>query len=126
MRAALCCLLAPFVLFATPASAEWVKVAETDSMIVYIDPEIIRKDRHLRWVWELQNYKQTRNDGLMSRRVLDEFDCREEKVRFLSMFNHSEAMGAGPALQLGNDPFITTIVARSSAEEIIFNLVCAY
>lgn len=123
MRAVLCFLC---VLLATPASAEWVKVSETDIVVVYIDPATIRKDRHLRWVWEVQDFKQTRSDGLMSRRVLDEFDCREEQVRFLAMFNHTEPMGTGPALPLGNDPFISTDVSRSTPAEIIFNIVCAY
>lgn len=123
MRAALCFM---FALFATPASAEWVKVAETDTMVVYIDAATIRKDRHLRWVWEVQDYKQKRDDGLLSRRLLDEFDCREEQFRILSMFNHSEPMANGPALQLGNDPYISTDILRSTPAELIYNIVCAY
>jgi hypothetical protein len=62
----------------------------------------------------------------MSRRVLDEFDCREERVRILSMFNHSEPMARGPALHLCNDPFITMGVSRSTPAELIYNIVCAY
>lgn len=62
----------------------------------------------------------------MSRRVLDEFDCREEQVRILSMFNHAEPMAKGPASLLSNDPFISTVIQRSTPAAVIFNIVCAY
>ena len=67
MRAVLCFLSA---LLAAPAAAELVKVAETGTMVVYIDDATIRKDRQLRWVWGVLDYLQRRDDGLMSRRVL--------------------------------------------------------
>jgi hypothetical protein len=105
-------------------SAEWVKVGETDIMIVYINATTIRKDRNLRGIWE-QDYKQRRNDGLMSRRVLDEFHCREEQVGILSLFNHSEPMARRPAPQLGDDSYISTNVPRSTPAELIYNIVCA-
>jgi hypothetical protein len=123
MRAALCFL---FALVAAPAWAEWVKVGETDIAVYYIDSTTVRRDRHLRWVWEVQDFKQRRENGLMSRRVLDEFDCREEEVRILSMFNHAEPMATGPASLLSNDPFISTAIQRSTPAEVIYNIVCAY
>lgn len=123
MRVVLCFL---FALVAAPASAEWVRVGETDEAVFYIESTTIRKDRHLRWVWEVQDFKQMREDGLMSRRVLDEFDCREEEVRILSMFNHAEPMAKGKASLLSNDPFISIAIQRSTPAEVIFNIVCAY
>jgi hypothetical protein len=74
----------------------------------------------------VQDFKQRRENGLMSRRVLDEFDCREEEVRILSMFNHAEPMATGPASLLSNDPFISTAIQRSTPAEVIYNIVCAY
>jgi hypothetical protein len=123
MRVVLCFL---FALVAAPAWAEWLRVGETDEAVFYIESTTIRKDRHLRWVWEVQDFKQMREDGLMSRRVLDEFDCREEEVRILSMFNHAEPMAKGAASLLSNDPFISIVIQRSTPAEVIFNIVCAY
>lgn len=122
MRAALCCL---FALFAAPASAEWVKVSQAEDMVVYIDDATIRKDKHLRRVWAVLDYTQKRSDGLMSRRVLGEFDCTQEKLRILSMFNHSQPMARGPAKPVGNDPAILTDVAGSTPAEAILRIVCA-
>jgi hypothetical protein len=123
MRAVLCFLLA---LLAAPASAELVKVSETGAMVVYIDDATIRKDRQLRWVWGVLDYRQRRDDGLMSRRVLGEFDCTTEKLRILSMFNHSQPMARGPAKQVGNDPAILTDVADSTPAAAVLKIVCAH
>jgi hypothetical protein len=122
MRAVLCFLLA---LLAAPAWAELVKVSATEVMVVYIDEATIRKDKHLRWVWAVLDYRQRRDDGLMSRRVLGEFDCTAEKLRILSMFNHSQPMAGGPAKLVGNDPAILTDVADSAPAAAILKIVCA-
>lgn len=71
------------------------------------------------------DYRQKRDDGLMSRRVLGEFDCTKEKLRILSMFNHSRPMARGPARQVGNDPAILTDVAGSAPAAAILRIVCA-
>lgn len=121
MRATLCFLLA---LLAAPVSAEWLKVAQTEAMVVYIDDATIRKDKQLRWVWGVLDYRQKRDDGLMSRRVLGEFDCTTGKFRILSMFNHSRPMAGGPAKPVGADPAILTDVADSTPAAAVFGIVC--
>jgi hypothetical protein len=121
MRAVFCFLL---VLLAPPAWAELLKVAETGEMVVYIDDATIRKDKQLRRVWAVLDYRQQRGDGLMSRRVLGEFDCATGKFRILSMFNHSRPMAGGPAKQVGNDPAILTDVADSTPAAAIHKIVC--
>jgi hypothetical protein len=81
-----------------PAVAEWVEVAETDKVHVYLDPATIRKDGNLRKAWELQNLKQRDKSGYLSRRFLWEFDCKEERRRSLSFSIHSEPMAGGNVL----------------------------
>lgn len=114
-----------FALLAAPAWAEWVKVSENEVMVVYIDDATIRKDGRLRWVWSVQDYRQRREDGLMSRRVLGEFNCTTKKLRILSMFNHSQPMARGPERQLGNDPAILTDVADRTPAAAVLKIVCA-
>lgn len=123
MRAALCFL---FVMCSAPAWAALVKVEETGARMVYIDDATIRKDRHLRWVWVVLDYRQTRGDGLMSRRVLGEVDCTAEKWRILSLFNHFQPMARGPAQQVGNDPAIVSDVVDNTPAAAIFKIVCAF
>lgn len=95
MRTILCFLLA---LVATPAWAEWVKVSVSDTSIFYIDPASIRKDGNLRKVWRITDLKQRHKDGEMSIRGLDEYDCKEERLRFLALSSHSETMAGGETL----------------------------
>jgi hypothetical protein len=122
MRALLCFLLA---LPAAPAWAELLKVAETAAMVVHIDVATIRKDKQLRRVWAVLDYRQKRDDGLMSRRVLGEFDCTAHKLRILSMFNHLQPMARGPAKPVGNDPAILTDVEDSTPAGAVLKVVCA-
>ena len=71
------------------------------------------------------DYREKRFDGLMSRRVLGEFDCAKEKLRILSIFNHSLPMAQGPATPVGNDPSILTDVAGSVPAAAALKIVCA-
>lgn len=114
-----------FALLALPARAELVKVAEVEAMVVYIDDTTIRKDKRLRWVWAVLDYRHKRDDGLMSRRILAEFDCTTAKLRILSMFNHAEPMGRGIARPVGNDPAILTDVEDSTPAGAVLKIVCA-
>ena len=83
-------LIAWLILVATPAWAEWVKVSESDGLTGYVDPATIRKNGNLRRVWEIQDLKARGTKfGELSRRVLNEYDCKEERMRTLSATFHS-------------------------------------
>jgi hypothetical protein len=85
-------------LIAAPAWAEWVQVGETDGVIFLIDPATIRRDDDLSQVLELQDLRQTGKQGEMSRRILMEYKCNEERHRLLSLTMHSEPMAEGKVL----------------------------
>jgi hypothetical protein len=95
----LLCLLA---MVATPAWAAWVNVGENEEAIVYIDPVTIRKNGNYRKVWELYDIKKP-DGGVMSRRGLWEYDCKEARVRLLSNSAHSEPMAGGKVLHKDDD-----------------------
>jgi hypothetical protein len=118
----LLCLLA---LVAAPAWAEWVKVDETDEMTFYIDPAKIKKGGNLRRVWELQDLKQRDNDGEMSRRGLQEYDCEEERSRVLSMSTHSEAMTGGKVIMSGELNGKWKYIAPNTVSATVLSFVCA-
>lgn len=83
-------------LFATGSAwAEWVSLGESDSMTAHIDPDTLRTDGNLRKVWILINFKQRNTDGTMSVRSKQEFDCKNERYRFLAFSNYSEPMTGG-------------------------------
>lgn len=83
----------------TGAMVEWVKVGgDTDGTTSYIDPPTIRKDGNFRRLWALDDLKQRGKLGEMSRRVLNEYDGKEARIRFLSMNEHSGPMASGKTL----------------------------
>lgn len=122
MRLILTLLLA---LAAAPAWAEWVNLSETDTATHYIDPATIRKDGNLRRVWELQDLKQRHKDGEMSRRVLAEYDCKEERRRFLSISGHSEPMARGNVLDTDYSPGEWRYIPPNTPSESVLRFVCA-
>lgn len=105
--------------------AEWVKVSETEDEVVYIDPTTIRKDGNLRRVWELQDLKQRDKDGEMSRRAFIEYDCKEDRLRILSLSTHSKSMALGRVIfsESGTSPWDFVPPRTISAKRL--KIVCS-
>ena len=86
------------MLAAAPAWAEWVKVGRTDAAVHYVDPATVRKDGNLRRVWAMQDMVGASPEGVMSIRALQEYDCAQERFRYLSVATHSGPMARGEVL----------------------------
>lgn len=91
-------LLLALLLATSSAQAGWVLVVQNDDIDFYIDPETIRKDGNLVRVWEIQDLKQRDKGGRLSLRSRNEYDCVQERYRFLSISTHSEPMAGGKTL----------------------------
>jgi hypothetical protein len=88
-------LLVGLMMLAGSAWAEWVDFVEGKNIYVLIDPATIRRDDNMRKVWLLHNYKQRNKDGNLSDRVRNEYDCDQERYRFLTLSMHTETMAGG-------------------------------
>jgi hypothetical protein len=109
-----------------PAWAEWVKVTESDTIYRYIDPATIRKDGNLVRVWEITDLKTRHKDGELSRRSRMEYDCKQERAKYLSISEHSEAMASGTILnqpQIGLGQWFD--IPPGSVVEAVLKIVCA-
>ena len=122
MRIVLCFLLA---LVAAPTWAEWVKVAASDTSIIYIDPASIRKGGNFRKVWVIQDLNQRDKDGEMSRRSRTEFDCKEERSRPIAFSTHSESMAGGETLSSDDVTEAWSATPPGSVSARILKIVCA-
>ena len=91
-------LLVLAMLFAGSACAAWVKVSENEIGMYYIDPKTIRTEGNLRKSWGITDYKQRFTNGAISWRVRTEYDCKEERLRLLSLREHSERMASGTTI----------------------------
>ena len=114
------------MMLAGSAWAEWVMHSKTDTNTFYYDPATIRKDGHIRRVWELNDLRKRHKDGEMSRRSRAEFDCKQERMRYLGMSLHTEPMAGGEVMSFAD-------VAEKDWREVppntpietILNIVCA-
>lgn len=123
MRVVLTLLL--LLIAVDPAWAKWVKGAETDDAVIYLDAARIRKDGDLRRVWRLQDLKQRDSDGVLSRRGLQEFDCKGKRFRVLSGTGHEGSMGTGRTLRSFDSPTDWADIRPGTPAADILRRVCA-
>jgi hypothetical protein len=121
MRTILYLLIA---VMAAPAWAEWVAVSESNDLVAYIEPSSIRRNGNLRKVWQVQDLKQRDEHGAMSRRLLVEYDCKDERFRVLSTSTHAEPMAAGKALVLVDIPSAWSAFAPDTPAEDTLEIIC--
>ena len=111
-------------MLAGSALAEWVMYDTTDTNTFYYDPATIRKDGHIRRVWKLQDLRKRHKDGEMSVRSREEFDCTQERMRYLALSTHSEPMAGGVVLEsFGEDKDWRNVPPNTSLGTIL-NIVC--
>ena len=97
------CLLAFVMLIASPAMADWsLTTISNNGDRYYIDLETIRKSGSLIRVWELNNFAEPREfaniQGVSSTRYRAEYDCKNERLRFLTLSAHAELDAKGKVL----------------------------
>lgn len=117
-----------FVLMLAASSSgvwgEWVKLTESNTAISYIDPSTIRRVGNHRRVWVLQDLKQKGPLGAMSMRALEEYDCQEERRRFLSSTSFSGPMLQGEVLTTSDTTTAWHNVGPGSVAEGFLKFVC--
>ncbi len=87
------------------ASAELVKVFENiRGTTVYADSSTLSANGHLRRIVEVQSYREPGSRGLLSMKLLKEYDCRDETTQIISYTMYDEAMARGNVLGTVNTP----------------------
>ena len=113
------------LLASAPAAAEWVKYATNDlGTNLYFDPATIRVDGNLRRVWGLQDLKQRDSKGAMSRRGLEEYDCKDGRMRILSFSFHSEPMARGMIIASEDSPSKWVYIPPGAVYEHLLKHLC--
>src|SRR5687768_2926150 len=94
-----CALFLPLLLSAANSAwAEWVKITETTDTAFYADRASLGDKGNVRRVAVLQDYAKQEPGGVRSRRVSYEIDCTAERLRSLSVTEHSESMAGGTSV----------------------------
>jgi hypothetical protein len=89
------------------AAAKWVEVSSSPEkgVALYADPATIRKSGNMATMWELMDSK-TAGEGpgpgnkfIHSLVSQAEYDCKDERIRFLDFIGFSENMGKGELIE---------------------------
>lgn len=124
-------LLAWMLLLASPAWAEWSPFGETaNGDKYYLDLTTFRKDGGFIRIWELRNFSQKREfaktQGVLSTRYRTEWDCKNEKMRYLTMSAHSELDARGEVLNQDQQESRWHDIAPSTLIAEKLKLFCKY
>ena len=76
----------------------WSKLVETQTMTFYVNRNAIEREGDIRRVWEMQDLKAADPEGVMSRRYLNEYDCKEKMHRIGQMASFSGPKLSGKPL----------------------------
>jgi len=81
-------------MFSSTSFAEWTKVSEdTKGNTYYVDFERIRKYDGYIHFWQLGNFLKSKENGTWSNTIYFKGDCRKNKLRVITVFEHNSPMG---------------------------------
>ena len=119
-------LLVVLVIGSNSAFARWVEIGSNDALISYANPATIRKSGSKVKMWSVFDYKTAQGSDrpYISAKALDEYDCKEEQTRTLSLSLHSENMGNGDVVSVITDTSQWMPVSPDSIGEIHWKFAC--
>ena len=112
---------------ATAASAEWTAVGENEDITLYVDRATIRRSGNFVKMWSLFDSKKAEvfaGKVFLSRRTQDEYDCKEERRRFLAFTTFSGQMLSGAVNYNDSDTEKWVPVAPGSIGETQWKIAC--
>ncbi len=120
-------LLVPGIAPAWAEWVEWVKPLDVarDTAVRYFDPATIRKNGNLRRIWQLNDLKERSRNGLLSVRFLVEYDCKEERLRTLSVTSFSGPMATGEIIISNNDADQWQYAAPGTLGDYTIKFICS-
>ena len=89
-------LLFSTLMFSTPSYGEWTKIGSNVSgTTFYVDFERIRKHGGYVYYWDLADYLEPNETGILSGKMYNQGDCKLFRFKRLSYSFHKEPMGGG-------------------------------
>ena len=112
---------------ATPAWAGWKSLAQEPAGTVYADADTIVRDGNIAAMSSLLDYNDFQRMvevGYFSRKVRAEYECKERKVRNLSVALHAQHMGEGKVIYADETPQEWQPVEPGSPQERLWKMAC--
>jgi hypothetical protein len=108
--------------------AGWVQLNDTGRFITFADPATISKSGDTVKMWDLLDYRQTREvEGVryLSQRSESEYDCKRARTRPLVLFLHVGMMGSGDTVFTSETPDPWQRVAPGTVNDVLMKYACA-
>ena len=109
------------------ASAQWTPVMVDEMVITYIDRDTVRGKGGVVRMWWLMDYQLvqiTNEQGYFSRLHHSEFDCKNQRLRMLSVALLSDRMGHGQVVFEDPVPRKWEAVRDGSFLDALFDIAC--
>jgi hypothetical protein len=119
-------LLILLLLISSVVHAQWIFVLEANETEIYIDTKTISQTNQLKRAWFKLEYSLNSDmskSEVRSSRVYREFDCREKKVRTLSLTTFSQPNLLGVSTT-GNKISDWSFIAPNTNAELMLEIVC--
>ena len=121
-----------FILLAAVSNglrAEWVKINTKDNLTTYVDPTSISKTENIARMSGIVDLKEAKKEELgksfLSAKSVQEYDCKEEQVRKITLSFYSENMGAGEIVHTYNDEkWKWNPIAHGTISETMWKAAC--
>lgn len=111
---------------ASGAHAAWERITDVGDgeAVFYIDRATLQRKGPVVKVWELQDLKNATPQGILSIKLLLEFDCGERRSRVVQGASYSANMAKGKPLETDKTPADWTYNAPGTAADLIDRAVC--
>ncbi len=119
-------VIAALCFFIIPARAEWSNIGVTNGKNLFIDHSTIQKNGKFVSVWQLTDDTKQLNNGsnALSIAAHIEYDCKDEKVRFLAALAYTGNMQSGKSFSIYSQPTQWDPILPNSTIKFTFNLAC--
>ena len=118
-------LILSLILISGSSWAQWSPVAvDVDGTIFNFDYSTLRKDGESRKIWTLSNFVEKDPNGVMSSRVRMEYDCKNERNRYLSFKLFSDKNAKGMTIDSGDFPSPWKDIAPDTAAWRLMQTAC--
>jgi hypothetical protein len=110
--------------------AEWVQINNKENLTTYIDPKTIEKTGNIVKMWGIVDLKESRKEqegkSFLSAKGLQEYDCKTEQTRKVSLALFSGNMGAGEVVHTYSDAdkWAWTPLTPGSITESMWKTAC--
>jgi hypothetical protein len=108
------------------ALADWEAVDDNYLAVVYIDPDKVRASSVFPQAWHLIDLRNRSKTGAMSRLVLIEYDCHDQRRRNLAFASKAEPMGEGKTLFTSAVSTTWKAVAGDTVEHKVLLMLCGH